>query len=722
MAGPASADSTRSDSGGRWSAIAVLMVAVVSTAVVLGACRGPASDRVPPAAQAGVLDLSTWDFAADGTVDLDGRWRLVWDALLPPDAAPTGAVEVPVPGHWTAAERDGAKLPPMGRATYLLQVRLPAEHGLLALRVPPVRSAFELFVDGRSVARGGRIGDAPGDVTPAYAPTTVFLDGVGPVVDLRVHVANAHHRAGGLYRSFGLGGVEDVLVAQRRAEAGDWLLGGAIFVMAIYHLGLFVVRRRERAPLYFALYCLLICIRLPLTGSMVFFDIFPEADLRFVLRFEYATFLIAGPFFCLFLASLFPESWHRGALRLIVGVGVALTAGTAIIPLHVMTGTLAIVQGLIALGMVYCGYALVRAVRLGREGAGLFSAAFAMQAAAGINDMLFYQGLSPAGPLVPYATFLFVFIQSFVLSRRFASAYAMSESYASTFRKFVPTQFLRRIAKEGLGSIRLGNVESDEITILFSDIRSFTTISEKLRPDQVFAMLNRYLSRMEPPIQAHGGFVDKYIGDAIMALFDRESRQQSAQGAVEAALGMLRVLETHNAELARQGRLQFETGIGIHSGEVMIGTVGSDSRMDSTAIGDAVNLAARIEGMTKMYGASLLLSEQTLAALGEARERYLVRFVDRVRVKGKHQPVAVYEVLGHADDPRLSGIAETLPIYADALERYLGRDFDGAAAALQRFLAEVPDDVPAAMHLDRCHQLADGVDDDWDGVVSLTSK
>lgn len=707
--------------GSSWALLAVAFAAVI-VAGLTAACQGPVRDVDAPRAIDGVLDLRGWTFDGRGTVSLDGQWQLAWGERVPPGEPLPSPLLAPVPAHWSAVSRGGEPLPGAGRATYRLILELPEGHEVLALQIPPIRTAFRLYVNGREAAGAGELGEGSDDVEPAYAPTTVFISAEVPRVELTVHVANEHHRGGGLNKALRLGAPEAVLSAQRRATGGDWLLGGAIFVMGIYHLGLFAVRRRERAPLWFAIYCLLICARLPLTGELLFYQAFPTADLRVMLRVEYMTFLLGAPAFCLFLASLYPRTWHRRALRLLIGISLTLAALFVFVPLPLMTRMLMPIQALFVVGVTYAGYTMARAIYLRLDGAGLFAAGFVVQSLTTFNDVLYFNGLSSTGPWSTHGTFVFVIVQSVVLSRSFASAYTMAESYASTFRKFVPTQFLRRIAKDGLASIRLGNVEAVDISILFSDIRSFASISERLTPNEVFAMLNRYLSRMEPPIQAHGGFVDKYIGDAIMALFDLETRQAGARGAIEAALGMLDVLEAHNAELAAADRPPILTGIGIHSGEVMIGTVGSAQRMDSTAIGDAVNLAARIEGMTKMYGADLLISEDTLDALGPERHAFVMRFVDRVRVKGKRQPVEAWQVLGRAGDPRLAAIEPHLPRYAMALERYLARDFPNAAHDLELFLEAVPDDIPAALHLDRCRQFADGVDSDWDGVVSLQMK
>ena len=169
------------------------------------------------------------------------------------------------------------------------------------------------------------------------------------------------------------------------------------------------------------------------------------------------------------------------------------------------------------------------------------------------------------------------------------------------FEKFVPKQFLQRIAKEGIATIEAGRVTSETITILFSDIRSFTSISETMTPEHLFAFLNDYLGRMEAPIKENNGFIDKFIGDAIMALFDGNFRTQ-ATGAVKSAVDMQKQLQHFNNERQNKGLVTLGTGIGIHIGSVMLGTLGNANRMDSTVIGDAVNLAARLEGLTKYYG------------------------------------------------------------------------------------------------------------------------
>jgi class 3 adenylate cyclase len=211
----------------------------------------------------------------------------------------------------------------------------------------------------------------------------------------------------------------------------------------------------------------------------------------------------------------------------------------------------------------------------------------------------------------------------------------LTEAYS----RFVPRQFLDILGKQDYTDIRLGDQVEREMTVLFSDMRSFTSMSEQMTPKQNFDFINAYLGVMEPVIRKNNGFIDKYIGDAIMALFPG-----SPDDAANAALEMREALDFFNAGSASAGLPAIEIGIGIHTGRLMLGIVGTEGRMDGTVISDAVNLAARLEGLTKQYGCPAIISEDSMARLSNP-ENYKFRFLDRTQVKGKKEPVTIYELL-----------------------------------------------------------------------------
>ena len=210
-----------------------------------------------------------------------------------------------------------------------------------------------------------------------------------------------------------------------------------------------------------------------------------------------------------------------------------------------------------------------------------------------------------------------------------------------SFEKFVPDKFISVIAPQGIENIQVGMASTRKMTILFCDIRGYTSMSEAMQPIEIFDFLNDYLACMGEAIDESGGFIDKYIGDAIMALFDHDA----TDCALKAAILMQKSLDIFNYERSQKGLPIIATGIGIHRGTVVMGTVGFTSRIDSTVIGDAVNVASRIEGLTKQYNCNILITESVVNSLYKP-ELFSLRIVDKsVKVKGKDQPIAIYEVL-----------------------------------------------------------------------------
>ncbi|MGD1852412.1 MAG: ammonium transporter, partial [Cyanophyceae cyanobacterium] len=224
------------------------------------------------------------------------------------------------------------------------------------------------------------------------------------------------------------------------------------------------------------------------------------------------------------------------------------------------------------------------------------------------------------------------------------------------YGRFVPHEFLDLLKKDSILEVDLGDQIEQEMAIFFADIRAFTTLSETMTPSENFQFINAYLSRMEPVIHKHGGFIDKFMGDGSMALFPG-----GGEDAIAAATEMLYTLKRYNEERVTKGWQPIKIGIGINSGQLRLGTVGGRDRMNGTAIGDAVNLAARLESLTKQYDTPLLISQHALVSMADPSLVQL-RFVDRQQVKGKSEPVAIFEVLDGLDpqvrDRRLDHKAE----------------------------------------------------------------
>jgi class 3 adenylate cyclase len=264
------------------------------------------------------------------------------------------------------------------------------------------------------------------------------------------------------------------------------------------------------------------------------------------------------------------------------------------------------------------------------------------------------------------------------------------------YERFVPHELLSFLNKENVVEVNLGDQVEREMTILFSDIRGFTTLSEKMTPQDNFEFLNSYLGEMEPIIGQHYGFIDKYIGDAIMALFPT-----NADDAVHGSIAMLKALERFNLILQEVGFQFIRIGIGLNTGRLMLGTIGSPRRMDGTVISDAVNLASRVEGLTKTYGTALLITEQTYQKL-EDPSRYKIRMIDSVTVKGKTKAVTIYEVFD-ADPPEIVQLKiQTLTDFEQGLQYYHQRQLNEAQKYFEKVLQLNKHDGPARTYWERC--------------------
>ena len=263
-------------------------------------------------------------------------------------------------------------------------------------------------------------------------------------------------------------------------------------------------------------------------------------------------------------------------------------------------------------------------------------------------------------------------------------------------QRFVPNQFLSLLGHKSLVDIKLGDAVQQEMSILFSDIRDFTTLSESMTPQDNFKFINSYLSTMEGAIALNNGFIDKYIGDGIMALFGGE-----ADDAVKAGINMLQRLEDYNQNRIKSGYAAIRIGIGINTGSLMLGTVGGQRRMDGTVISDAVNLASRVESLTKYYQIPMLITHPTFLQLNESPD-YAIRLIDRVNVKGKSELVTVYEVFESDRLDIKEGKLATSQIFLEALYNYSSGKFSDAEKLFVDCLRQNPQDKVAQMYLKRC--------------------
>lgn len=300
-----------------------------------------------------------------------------------------------------------------------------------------------------------------------------------------------------------------------------------------------------------------------------------------------------------------------------------------------------------------------------------------------------------------------------------AQADALRETTAlhEASSRFVPHQFIRSLERESLLDVSVGDCVQREMSVMFSDMRNFTTLIESLTPDQSIAFINEYLSFVEPAILGNSGFIDTYLGDGVMALFDT-----TADNALRAAITMQRRLRSFSAARISNGLLPVHTGIGINTGEVMLGTIGGKHSMKCGVIGDAVNLAARIEPMTKRYGALVLISGHTQARLQEPRA-FRFREIDEILVKGKTTPTRLIESLDALDDETRRARERTRARLSEAREAFKAGKLEAARKAFVDCATMDPSDRVPRVFLERCEQLArEGLPPNWQGVTRFVAS
>jgi len=313
-----------------------------------------------------------------------------------------------------------------------------------------------------------------------------------------------------------------------------------------------------------------------------------------------------------------------------------------------------------------------------------------------------------------------------IVALQYLSGIALQRAYSRQKTRLVTGLFGKYVSRDIVTDILKGNIDvslagsSREVTVLFSDLRGFTTISEGLAPHETGLLLNAYFDAMIPIVFEHGGTLDKLMGDAIMAFFGAPGEvKDHPRKAAETALEMTRRLADLKRSRTEKGIGQLVAGIGLNTGVVTVGNLGSQHFMDYTVIGDAVNLGSRLEGLNKTYGTSIIVSEFTAQRLDR---RFVLRELDRVRVKGKAELVGIFELVGFRE-----GLSEetvdVIETFQAGLKLYREREWERAREIFDRVLDKRPGDGPSVLYMERISRLLKGPPDpDWEPVATFTTK
>ncbi len=293
---------------------------------------------------------------------------------------------------------------------------------------------------------------------------------------------------------------------------------------------------------------------------------------------------------------------------------------------------------------------------------------------------------------------------------------AMRRIYEVT-AKFVPYEFIGSLGHDVITDVKLGDQVEKVVTVLFTDIRDYTALSEQMTPEETFRFVCSYNEHLGPVIRRHNGFINQFLGDAIMALFPG-----SADDALAAAVEMRKDIREFNERRRLKNRMPIQIGIGMHTGPLIMGITGDKDRLDATTISDTVNTASRIESLTKYYKTGILLSEATLQQI-QHPEVFHLRYLGKVQVKGKQAAIGIHECFSGTADDEIKITEQTLPLFKEGMHHYLNKSFAAAIQSFQGVIELHPTDKTAVFFLDNANRyLQKGVPEGWAGILEMANK
>lgn len=676
-----------------------------------------------PVAEKGVIDLRHYSFEKHNPIDLKGEWVFYWKQLFSyktevPDSQQTYML---LPQLWNGFKWKGESLKSDGYATFQLKLLLPPEKKLYSLDVPYMYTAYRIYVDSLLVAENGKVGISSTEHISKFIPKPINFQSQGGEANIFIEVSNFDDPKGGIWKVPQIGSPDKVAFIRTKRLALEFFIIGALMLIGLYQIGLSFIRKEDISSLYFGLFCLVMGINSLFVGSVFINYIFPGMSWQWVSRMEYISMYAMPVLFFLFINALFPGYVRKSIPKIFVAVTIAASLFIIVTQKKTFGTLLEFLLLLVVLMAFFTFRIVIKAIKDKKYGSRNALLGIIIIVVFTLNDIFYGMELIKTGTYRQYGLLIFVVIQSLNIAYIFSEAFNDVKKLTKNLKltnvslsRFVPAAFLRFLGKQDILSVNLGDQKRADMTILFVDIRSFTTISEKLSPKDNFHFINSYLSKVSPVIRRYDGFVDKYIGDAIMALFP-----QKPDDAILAAQGILNELQEYNKTRISEGLAPIRVGMGLHTGSVMLGTVGEEERMDTTVISDTVNLAARLEGLAKIFDLQTVTTLSTIEGLHE-KNNFVYRIIHKGKVKGKHEAVTLVEILNADTDPVYQQKNKTSKQYAEAMSLYQMGKINEALRLFSSVAKELPEDKPTLYYIKLCQRyVAKELPENWDGIESL---
>jgi PAS domain S-box-containing protein len=410
---------------------AYMVILIIISLSPFSACRHDISDRIPPKAFNGILDLTDWDFKRDGPVNLVGEYEFYWRQHVEPveftnPTPPHKTSFISVPAYWSSYKGEGKKLSGYGYATYRLKILLDDQSEPLALKLLDIGTAFTIYLNGKRVCSAGVAGKNRETTVPRYFPQVVGFEAETNQMEVILQVSNFHLRRGGIWEPIQLGTEKAMRKIREQRLSVDLFLFGSIFIIALYHLGLFALRKKDRSPLYFSIFCFLIALRLLTTGERYLMHLFPNMGWELLAKFEYLSFYLSVPTFTLFIQSLFSK-FSKRFVYVIVALGLVLSCIVISTPARIFSYTVQVSEIITLIVFLYSLYVLIVCSIRKTDGAVIFLLGFIFLSLAVINDIMHVEQIIQTGYFTPFGLFIFILSQAFLLSLRSSKAFTTVE-------------------------------------------------------------------------------------------------------------------------------------------------------------------------------------------------------------------------------------------------------------------------------------------------------
>ncbi len=614
--------------------------------------------KYPPKVDKGVIDLREWDFEKDGRVRLEGEWEFHWkkfcrvsennsnrESEFYTDCNQSEVSILKVPGNWNHLGTE--ENPSYGFGTYHLKILLPKDFKP-AVKLNMIASSKEVFLNSEKYINSSSL--SKDTSLPPRAVRELILAN-SEIQSITIHVSNFLLRNGGLTQAPDIGLKDELELEQKKNLAWDFIIFSSLLVIGLYHIVLYLQRSDDRSSLYFSIVCITLGFRQFLTGNDTIHEFISNFSWYWATIIGHLFYFLAVVFFLSYVKSLFkvPLLKLYYSYQILFSLIALIILFTDLTILNTLTRISFYVLPIIFIHILYIIISNIRTTQ-GK----IFLATFLIFLACALNDMLLFLRIID-GVFLGSTGFLIFFLgQASLLSSIFSKAFKENSEMKSilqskvnelndmnlTLSKFVPKDFLNELGKTNITEFELGDAMEGDFTILFSDMRSFSTLAEGMTPPELIGFINTYLSTVVPLIHKYDGFVITYLGDAIMAAFPHRPSD-----ALRSALGIMEALNSLNQKRFQEKQHEIKIGIGINSGTSMIGIIGDKGRMEPTIMSDVVNLSARLESLTKQYGMNIVFSNATYDRLTEEEKKeFSYRIVDEVRVIGKKVSVSLYEL------------------------------------------------------------------------------